>query len=94
VLVVVFPPVWNYDYTRRIAKELVHSGVHDCNHVWTKQIKKTTFLTEVTTTMVKLVDMIYKQATVNTCDHSMNIRNDQWMMLLKAIEAEYYYIEF
>ena len=40
--------------------------------------------------MVKLVDMIYKQATVNTCDHSMNIWNDQWMMLLKAIEAEYY----
>ena len=43
------------------------------------------------TTMVKL-DMINKQATVNTCQY-MNSRNDRWMMRFKAIEEEYYLME-
>ena len=43
------------------------------------------------TTMVKL-DMINKQATVNTCQY-MNSRNDWWMMRFKAIEEEYYVME-
>ena len=38
------------------------------------------------------LDMMDKQATVNTCYH-MNSLNDRWMMRLKAIEAEYYFIE-
>ena len=42
-------------------------------------------------TMVEL-DMMNKQATVNTCYH-MNSQNERWMMRLKAIEAEYYSIE-
>ena len=43
------------------------------------------------TTMVKL-DMINRQATVNTCQH-MNSQNDRWMMRFKAIEEEYYLME-
>ena len=41
--------------------------------------------------MVRL-DMINKQAAVHKYYH-MNSRNDQWMMQLKLIEEEYYYIE-
>ena len=74
---------------RKEAKELVHSGVHDWNHIWTKKMKNT--LTEVTTMMVKLDTMI-KEAIVHEYKHE-NSRNDWWMMRLKAIEVDYYYIE-
>ena len=41
--------------------------------------------------MVKL-DMMNKQATVDK-QYQINSHNDRWMMPLKAIQAEYYYIE-
>ena len=41
--------------------------------------------------MVKL-DMMNKQAAVDK-QYQIKSHNDQWMMPLKAIEAEYYYIE-
>ena len=47
---------------------------------------------KVTTTMVERVDMMKKQATVNTC-YRMNSRNDRWMMRLKPIQVEFYSIE-
>ena len=42
--------------------------------------------------MVEKVDMMKKQATVNTC-YRMNSRNDRWMMRLKPIQVEFYSIE-
>ena len=39
---------------------------------------------KVTTTMVEKVDMMNKQATVNTY-YRMNIRNERWMMRLKVV---------
>ena len=46
----------------------------------------------MTTTMVKLDILIIKQAIVYEYKHT-NSQNDQWMVRLKAIEAEYYSIE-
>ena len=42
--------------------------------------------------MVKLDILIIKQAIVYEYKHT-NSQNDQWMVRLKAIEAEYYSIE-
>ena len=43
--------------------------------------------------MVEKVDMMKKQATVNTC-YRMNSQNDRWMMRLKPFKWNFILLKF
>ena len=73
------------------AEELVHSGSHDWNHVWTKNLKEKN-ITKKENDHDWTLNIMNKQAIVHEYKHE-NSRNDWWMMRLKAIEVDYYYIE-